>query len=670
MPLPVIYTSGTVSVANGGTTVTGAGTLWGDDAIMAGDLFCDPAQPLVPPQRIASVTDDGELELAVGWPGTAMSDDAYEIRFVGIIERSTAQTRRLLEQLSVVQANGRGLFYLFSDTTTDADPGAGYIRLNNADPTLATAAYLDVLDANGATVSAILDSWDDEATAAARGQLWLRGIADPSTFHAYKLTGSVVDGTGYRKVALTYIGGSGSFAADDEIMVAFSAQGADGTNAILGVWQGAWVTATAYDVDDLVEQDGSTYICVGAHTSGTFSTDLAADKWELAVEKGETGADSTVPGPTGPKGINWQGDYSGATAYVEDDGVLYNGSSWRALGATTGNAPPTLPTTSNTWWHLVARQGTDGAGTVVGVAAGTGISVDTTDPTNPEVNVVAFTGDSGSGGALGGVPAPASGDAAAGKVLGAGGGWVSPASAVRGHIYGLTLSPNGSDNQNLDVASGVATTDDGDHVMTLASAMTKRLDATWVQGTGNGFLDAGSIAANASYHIFLIGNSAGDVDLLASTSPTSPTMPSGWDRKRYIGGIRTGGSSTIIPFLQVGGWFWWLTPASSLASEGLTTTAELQAMFVPVGRKLLVEHFIQVSGASAGFLSMCDPDTGNAAIQDAVLPYSATENSGVVRVWTDTLAQHSFRSSTTATIANIFTRGWYDDRGQSGTIGA
>ena len=53
-------------------------------------------------------------------------------------------------------------------------------------------------------------------------------------------------------------------------------------------WKGAWVTATAYVVNDTVEEDGSGYVCVEAHTSGTFTTDLAASKWELYV----TGVDA------------------------------------------------------------------------------------------------------------------------------------------------------------------------------------------------------------------------------------------------------------------------------------------------------------------------------------------------------------------------------------------
>ena len=45
--------------------------------------------------------------------------------------------------------------------------------------------------------------------------------------------------------------------------------------------KGDWGTATEYALRDLVVESGNTYICIEAHTSGTFSTDLAADKWML-----------------------------------------------------------------------------------------------------------------------------------------------------------------------------------------------------------------------------------------------------------------------------------------------------------------------------------------------------------------------------------------------------
>lgn len=42
----------------------------------------------------------------------------------------------------------------------------------------------------------------------------------------------------------------------------------------------AWLTATSYAVDDLVYTANECYVCLVAHTSGTFATDLAAAKWE------------------------------------------------------------------------------------------------------------------------------------------------------------------------------------------------------------------------------------------------------------------------------------------------------------------------------------------------------------------------------------------------------
>ena len=93
------------------------------------------------------------------------------------------------------------------------------------------------------------------------------------------------------------------------------------------------------------------------------------------------------------------------------------------------------------------------------ITAGANISVDYTDPKNLIISssggvgdgdkggvvvsgsgtvwtVKAFTGDSGTGGALGGVPAPAAGDAVADKVLGANGTWI-PRRASADAVYSV-----------------------------------------------------------------------------------------------------------------------------------------------------------------------------------------------------------------------------------------
>ena len=66
-----------------------------------------------------------------------------------------------------------------------------------------------------------------------------------------------------------------------------------------GTLRGAWVTATAYAIKDVVTQGGNTYACVTAHTSGVFATDLAAVRWIL-IQLGAATAASGVPfSPTG-----------------------------------------------------------------------------------------------------------------------------------------------------------------------------------------------------------------------------------------------------------------------------------------------------------------------------------------------------------------------------------
>ncbi|KAA3504352.1 fusion protein [Rhizobium rhizogenes] len=91
-----------------------------------------------------------------------------------------------------------------------------------------------------------------------------------------------------------------------------------------------------------------------------------------SATSGDWSAPSYVTGPVGPAGINQRGNYSAGTAYAIRDIVQSGGSTWIAKVATTGNAPPTLPTTENTQWLLFARSGTAGVvdrGTYSGATA-------------------------------------------------------------------------------------------------------------------------------------------------------------------------------------------------------------------------------------------------------------------------------------------------------------
>ena len=76
------------------------------------------------------------------------------------------------------------------------------------------------------------------------------------------------------------------------------------------VWKGTWSTAYGYIVDDVIQYNGKTYICVVSHTSGTFSTDLAnaTPRWNLMTD-----------------GVSWSGDWATSTTYEPGTIVKYGG---------------------------------------------------------------------------------------------------------------------------------------------------------------------------------------------------------------------------------------------------------------------------------------------------------------------------------------------------------
>lgn len=139
--------------------------------------------------------------------------------------------------------------------------------------------------------------------------------------------------------------------------------------ALLGttmVPRGDWVTGTAYAALDLVDESSSVYICVTAHTSGTFATDLAAGKWMVWSYAGSadivTGPASSVDGDIA--------QFDGVTGKVIKGGI--------AIGTAANNLVRLTAAAK-----LPAVDGSLLTGTVQSVVAGDGISVDATTPESP-----------------------------------------------------------------------------------------------------------------------------------------------------------------------------------------------------------------------------------------------------------------------------------------------
>jgi len=126
-------------------------------------------------------------------------------------------------------AGGDNAQLTYSTTTTDSDPGSGYIRFNHSSIGSATAAYVDDLDANGTDISAWVQSFDDvTGNATNRGRLRVTKSNSLTVWHTFKISGAITDASGYTKLALTYIDGAGSLSNDDKVFISFVPSGEDG----------------------------------------------------------------------------------------------------------------------------------------------------------------------------------------------------------------------------------------------------------------------------------------------------------------------------------------------------------------------------------------------------------------------------------------------------------
>lgn len=248
--------------------------------------------------------------------------------------------------------------------------------------------------------------------------------------------------------------------------------------------------------------------------------------------------------------------------------------------------------------------------------------------------------------------------------------------AVRGHIFGLTVSNNAVDATNdIDVAAGeAASTETNPALMILAASITKRLDAAWAVGSGNGGRDTGAIA-DGTWHLFLIQRSdTGVVDVLFSQSATAPTMPTGYDRKRRIGSwLRESG--VLVPMVQVGNTFYRKnSPLQEYSSTAARANALLTLAGVPSGIRtapILSTIFIGGAATSRQVIVQIGPGDGTTAnvyvnaVGDAA---SERHQSMVSGISTNLSAQVWLLVSISAgTISEgtVWSSGWVDDRGRN-----
>lgn len=268
------------------------------------------------------------------------------------------------------------------------------------------------------------------------------------------------------------------------------------------------------------------------------------------------------------------------------------------------------------------------------------------------------------------------------KATGAQVATLANASAVRrGHLFGLTMSNNGTDATNdIDFSAGEVASDSTTPVlMTYASAMTKRLDANWAAGTGNGGRNSGAAIANTMYRCYAVSKAGGaDPDFYFHTSDTVATVLTALQAETggadYVNARRIGNivraSNAIRLFRQTGDHFNYAVPiaetdvAISTSRTLVTitapphTTAKLRAAAYHVDPNTLVV----ITPTSETDASV----TGGAASPGVSIVTQAS-NVNVAApsfIEVDASSQIAVRSSASSTQFRVVTWGYVDTRGR------
>lgn len=135
---------------------------------------------------------------------------------------------------------------------------------------------------------------------------------------------------------------------------------------------------------------------------------------------------------------------------------------------------------------------------------------------------------------------------------------------------GFELTNNGTDSEHdINFAAGSCRDDSDTGNIVLSSTIVKQIDSVFAEGTGAGGLDTGVVAADTTYHVWIIGKASdGTSDGLFSLSDTAPTLPTGFDLQRRVGQIITDSSNNIV-----NNWFSQVIPNGELFTADVATTS-------------------------------------------------------------------------------------------------
>jgi len=152
----------------------------------------------------------------------------------GQINASVSEMKDIVSQAAVIAAGGAfAIPYVFDATTTDADPGAGKLRLSSTTQNAATVMRLDLTSA-GQDYTTLIDTFDDSSSAV-KGSIRLVKQGDITKWMTFNLTALAMP-SGYRNLTVVCTDSSTTspFTNGDALMLSFQRTGDKGDKPLGG----------------------------------------------------------------------------------------------------------------------------------------------------------------------------------------------------------------------------------------------------------------------------------------------------------------------------------------------------------------------------------------------------------------------------------------------------
>jgi hypothetical protein len=245
-----------------------------------------------------------------------------------------------------------------------------------------------------------------------------------------------------------------------------------------------------------------------------------------------------------------------------------------------------------------------------------------------------------------------------------------------GWIWGLETRAGTDTDHDVSIEGGKARCSQDRRNIIVENKLIKQIDASWAVGSSaGGYFPSGSVAANTTYHLFVIRkDSDGTVDAGWDTSITANNRPYGYTAYRRIRSYMTDASANIIQTVQNGDEFDLITPVNSYDSATPGTSRVTVTLNVPTGMTLSAHvdfAMINTVDSEAIILPLdCTDVTPTTLLSQLRTSANNTRPATRLNIRTNTSAQVGIRTNdgTLSVGIRVATYGWTDTRGRFGGV--